>query len=216
MSSVRIRYETLEFGDVDIHIRALRDNNQFSDTDGTAEKLGICSASWPLFGIVWPSGQVLAHLMANYDIEGKRILEVGCGIGLSSLVLNQRNANITATDYHPEAGKFLLENVKLNRGRDIPFIRTGWADENDELGRFDVIIGSDLLYERDHVDLLSGFVHRHSEPHCEIIIVDPGRAQVGRFSRKMQELGYSYGQNRPENTDYLPLPFKGRILRYRR
>ena len=38
----------------------------------------------------------------------KRILEVGCGIGLSSLILNRLNADITATDYHPEAEKFLI------------------------------------------------------------------------------------------------------------
>lgn len=104
MSVVRLRYHTIEFGELDIHLRTLRDNQQFSDDEGEAEALGISSAFWPLFGIVWDSGNVLAHLMVEYEIVGLRILEVGCGIALASLVLNHRLADITATDYHPYPG----------------------------------------------------------------------------------------------------------------
>ena len=40
--------------------------------------------------------------MFEFEIAGKRILEVGCGIGLASLVLNHRPGDITATDHHPQ------------------------------------------------------------------------------------------------------------------
>jgi len=216
-SSLRVRYQTLEFDGVDIHVRTLRDNQEFSDDDGIAEGLGISSATWPLFGIIWPSGEVLAHLMSDFHIEGKRILEVGCGIALSSLVLNHRHADITATDYHPEAGNFLQENTELNHDADIPYLRTGWEDHNVSLGEFDLIIGSDLLYERGHAEMLSEFINNHAKPHCEVILVDPGRGHHARFSKQMVSLGYSHNQSRPENIDYLkkPLP-KGQILRYQR
>lgn len=129
MPALRIRYQTIEFDQVDIHVRTLRDKQQYLDRDNAAQKLNISSASWPLFGVVWASSRILAELLCDYDIGGKRILEVGCGIGLSSLLLNQRQANITATDHHPEAEHFLSENVKLNQGRAIPFVRTGWAEK---------------------------------------------------------------------------------------
>ena len=102
MSSLRFQYQTYEFDDVDIHVRTLRDKQEFLDNDNVAEKLGISSAQWSLFGVVWPSSEVLAHFMFDFDTKGKRILEIGCGIGLTSLLLNQRKADITATDYHPE------------------------------------------------------------------------------------------------------------------
>lgn len=217
MASLRIRYQTMEFGHTDIHLRTLRDNQEFSDDDGIAEALGISSATWPLFGIVWPSGEILAHLMSDYQIEGKRILEVGCGIALASLVLNHRHADITATDYHPEAGNFLQANCELNHDEAIPFIRTGWGDEDSGLGEFDLIIGSDLLYERGHAELLTDFINNHAKPHCEVIIVDPGRAHHTHFSKKMVSLGYSHSQSRPDNIDYLAKPFpRGQILRYQR
>ncbi len=41
------------------------------------------------FGVVWPSSEVLANFIFDYDFKNKRILEVGCGIGLSSLILNR-------------------------------------------------------------------------------------------------------------------------------
>lgn len=218
MTTLRLRYQTMEFGGMDIHLRTLRDNQEFSDDDGIAEALGISSATWPLFGIVWPSGQILAHLMLDFQIAGKRILEVGCGIALSSLLLNRRRADITATDYHPEAGNFLRRNTDLNRDAIIPFLRTGWEDEESGLGEFDLIIGSDLLYERGHAESLSRFIDRHAKSHCEVILVDPGRGHHARFSKKMVGLGYTHSQSRPANTeDYLAEKLtRGQVLRYRR
>ncbi|GGO87043.1 methyltransferase type 12 [Marinobacterium nitratireducens] len=216
MSKLRLRYQTLEFGDVDIHLRTLRDRQQYRDVDGVAEKLGIHSSNWALFGIVWASSEVLAHLMADYDVDGKRVLEVGCGIGLSSLLLNSRHADITATDYHPEAGAFLAENVRLNGGDCIPFVRTGWGDDDCGLGTFDIIIGSDLLYEAGHVELLSGFIDVHAKPTCDVILVDPGRGHHARFSKKMVSLGYRHSQRVPTDVGYLDKPYKGQILSYRR
>lgn len=216
MSSVRTRYHTIEFGDVDIHVRTLRDKQQYCDDGGIAEKLGISSATWSLFGVVWDSSEVLARFMFDYTVEGRRILEVGCGIGLASLVLNHRLADITATDYHPEAEQFLLENVQLNNRKAIPFVRTGWGDKDSGLGEFDLVIGSDLLYQGNHVELLAGFIDQHAMPHCEVIIVDPGRGYHARFSKKMVSLGYSHFQCKPERVDYLDAPFHGQFLHYNR
>lgn len=201
MSSVRVRYTTLEIGEMDIHIRTLRDNLQFEDINGEAERLGISSATWPLFGVAWPSSQVLARLMLGHHVQGKRVLEVGCGIALASLVLNQRSADITATDYHPETERFLVYNVKLNDGKKIPFVRTGWADLDDDLGKFDLIIGSDILYEVEHVNLLSAFINQHARDHCDVIIVDPRRGYHAKFSKKMAGLGYACSQEKVNQTD---------------
>jgi predicted nicotinamide N-methyase len=213
MSSYRVRYQTLEFGDVDVHLRTLRDRQEFSDDQQVAEDLGISSAAWPLFGVVWESGEVLARLMFVHKIAGLRILEVGCGIGLASLVLSQRLANITATDHHPDAASFLAENVELNKLNVIPFVRAGWHEEQTLLGKFDLIIGSDLLYERSHVNLLSSFIDRHASATCEVILVDPGRGHQAPFTRRMQSLGYEQSA-RMAALQHPAETFRGRVLCY--
>lgn len=215
MPPLRIRYQTIEFGELDVHLRTLRDRQEFDDPDGAAEKLGVHPASWPLFGVVWESGEALAHLMQDFEIGGKRILEVGCGIGLASLLLSQRGADITATDHNPDAGVFLLENVKLNGGQPIPFVRTGWSEAVSDLGRFDLIIGSDLLYDPQCVPMLSAFVHQHARDRCEIILIDPGRGFSGRFCRRMETLGYAASSHQAVGRDEAT-PFKGRELRFTR
>lgn len=211
---VRIRYQTIEINGQDIHLCTLKDNQQFADNLGEAESYGISSAQWSLFGVVWPSSEVLAYEMVNFDISGKRILELGCGIGLSSLLLNTRNADITATDIHPEAAHFIAENTRLNHSKRIPFLRTGWEEKHAGLGQFDVIIGSDILYEREHIELLAAFIERHAKQACEIILVDPGRSNHAPFSKKMIELGYQHKQWKPEDRIYATGPFKGVILNY--
>ena len=216
MADLRLSYQTVEFGKTDIHLCTLRSRQEYADPDGIAEKLGISSASWPIFGVIWPSSLVLAHYMADYDTAGKRILEIGCGMALTSLLLSKRQADVTATDYHPEVEFFLQRNIALNGGEPIPYERTGWADGDDTLGQFDLIIGSDLLYEDEHIDLLVDFIDAHARPQCEVILVDPGRGRKNKASKKMMSLGYRSDQSKPTHTDYLDQPFKGHILKFER
>lgn len=216
MTNLRLSYQTVEFGKMDIHLCTLRNKQEFHDPTGIAEKLGICSAAWPIFGVIWPSSLVLAHYIFDHDTDSKRILEVGCGMGLTSLLLNKQCADITATDYHPEAQKFLQRNALLNEGSAIAFEQVDWADKSDKLGLFDLIIGSDILYEDSHIELLANFIEGHSKPSCEVIIVDPGRGRKNKLSARMIEFGFSSTQQKPIHTDYLDEEFKGYILTFAR
>jgi ETFB lysine methyltransferase len=211
-----VKFETLSLGGLDYRIRSLLDRQQYSDPDGAAERAGISSASWPLFGLVWPSARVLAGAMQTFDIAGKRILEIGCGLGLASLVLQRRGGNITASDMHPMAAAFLTENLLLNRLTPIRFQTGSWANADPELGKFDLIIGSDLLYEQDQPDILSRFIDRHSHSRVEVVIVDPDRGHRARFNRGMASLGYVHDEQRADRQLADGKAYKGRFLKYRR
>ena len=177
MTKPRLSYQTVEFGKIDIHLCTLRNRQEFHDPVGVAGSLGISSAQWPIFGVVWPSSKVLAHYISDYNTGSKRILEIGCGMALASLLLNKQHADITATDYHPEAGIFLARNALLNEDGPISYKQVAWGDTEDDLGLFDLIIGSDLLYEEQHIALLANFIEDHSNQACEVVIVDPGRGR---------------------------------------
>lgn len=216
MTNLRLCYQTVEFGKIDIHLCTLRNKQEFHDPIGTAEKLGICSASWPIFGVIWPSSLVLAHLILDYQTDSKRILEIGCGMALSSLLLNKQCADITATDYHPEVKTFLQRNALLNEDRAISFEQVNRAAKSDNLGLVDLIIGSDLLYEDNHIELLATFIEAHSKPSCEVIIVDPGRGRKNKLSSRMMAFGFTSSHQKPIHTDYLDQKFKGYILKFER
>jgi predicted nicotinamide N-methyase len=214
LSHVEVEISTLRVGARDYHIRSLRDRQQFWDPDSLSAQAGISSASWPLFGVVWPAGLALAEEMSQFPIDGKRILEVGCGIGLCSLVLQQRGANVTASDYHPLAEEFLRYNADLNGLLPIPFQHAPWAGPNLELGRFDLLVGSDLLYERDHPALLAAFLSRHANPIAQVILTDPGRTYCGQFSAKMAAQGYTRTERRRHFTGSDLPSSQGRIMSF--
>ncbi|QKF82945.1 class I SAM-dependent methyltransferase [Halarcobacter ebronensis] len=218
MSNIRVKYNTYEFDKIDIHLKTLRDKQEYdNEKEQELNEYGISSATWSLFGVVWPASEVLAKYIKDYDVRGKRVLEIGCGIALSSHLLNSKNVDITATDYHPEVESFLNYNSALNNLKNIPFERTSWSDEDDTLGKFDLIIGSDILYERWHIEELSSFVSKHAKKKCEIIISDPGRGNHAKFSKIMVTLGFSFMQFKPKKTDeYLTKAFKGQLIKYTR
>jgi len=213
---LRFTYKDYHIGGECYHIRSLLDKQQYADPEGVAGRLGIGPGTWSLFGVVWPSGQILAQLMESRAVEGLRILEVGCGLALASLVLQRRGADVTVSDHHPEMPLFLKNNTALNNLDDIAVIGGDWGDEERAAEKFDLIIGSDLLYERDHYAQLSAFIDRHAKAEASVVIVDPNRGHVGKFNRCMAALGYGCMEERADTVLEGDEPYRGRILSYRR
>ena len=89
MPGYLLKHESIAVVGVDnLHIRSLLDRQQYSDPLGAAERLGISSASWPLFGLLWPSGAHMAARLAQRPVTpGERILEIGCGLALAGLLM---------------------------------------------------------------------------------------------------------------------------------
>jgi len=171
-------------------LRVLSDLQQFGDPDGHAARVGISSAQWSLFGQVWPAGQRLAEAMHGIPIEGKRILEIGCGLGLASLVLQSRGADVVASDMHPKAEPFLAYNAALNELPEVHYRHMLWDEPLPALGRFDLIIGSDVLYEHGHVQLVADVVARCANESAEVLITDPGRGHAARMGSALDVLGF--------------------------
>ncbi|MBT3983469.1 MAG: class I SAM-dependent methyltransferase [Bacteriovoracaceae bacterium] len=129
--------------------------------------------------------------MSTYTIDGLKILEVGCGLGLPSLVLQKRKAHITATDFHPSASSFLQENAISNKIDQVPFQIVDWTKEDNTIGQFDLIIGSDLFYEVNSSNYLATFLDQHLNPGGKIILVNPQRSLTINFILVMNDLGLS-------------------------
>ena len=215
-----------------LRIRSLFDREQFYDPKGTAKSLGISSALWPLFGMVWRSGVHLAAHVATRPVNpDERMLEIGCGLALASLVAHSRGANITASDRHPLAPVFLRDNLRLNQlPPTLPYRHGQWGMTSvlPELeigvsllaGRYDLIMGSDVLYERGVARTLAGFIDVHAAlENAEIWIVDADRGYRPAFTRHMAGHGFALAEQirirEPEDGAGRPR-YKGRLLVYRR
>lgn len=213
-----------------LNIRSLLDRQQYYDPQGEALRLGIGPAVWPLFGMLWPSAiHLAAHLAQRPVCPDEKILEVGCGLALASLVGHRRGARITASDCHPLAEKFLRENLRLNELCSSLKYRHGqWGlDEpltDEQAGRpvlsglYDLVIGSDLLYERDMPPALATFIDQHARPDAEVWIVDQNRGYRPAFNRHMAGYGFELVKDKRLTHEGVEggVPYKGRLLKYQR
>jgi len=216
-NNLNYRYETLEIGDLSIHIRSLRDVQEYQDDDNKALDVGITDTQWAISGVLWPASFVLAAIMEKREINKLKILEVGCGLALASIVLKVRGADITATDYNPVAKSLLTENIRINKCSKILFKQADWKNSDiTEEGQYDLIIGSDILYERQHPADLCKFINIKAKSNCEVIIIDPRRGNTNKFTKIMNENHFTHRVDSDIHLDRNSVKFKGTVNYYNR
>src|SRR3546814_1176417 len=128
----------------------------------------------------------------------------------------RRGADVVASDYHPLAETFLAYNAALNELPAVPYRTLRWDTPNDSLGRFDLIIGSDMLYERDHAERLSALLPRHAQRVCDVLITDPGRGNSAPFTRSLDAMDFVLVERRCRMVEGEMPPLRGHLLRYAR
>ncbi len=148
----------------------------------------------PYFGVIWPSALALARWLAEIpssQMMGRTVLELGCGLALPSLIAARRGAQATATDFHPEVPRFLSVNRLLN-GAPVEYVEADWLkDSCPELeGRtFDLVVGSDILYERHYAAPVARAFAQYGKPGATLLLADPGRPYLQAFHDEMKRLG---------------------------
>ncbi|KAI0778904.1 S-adenosyl-L-methionine-dependent methyltransferase [Trametes elegans] len=110
-----------------------------------------------------------------------RVLELGAGTGLLSIVAAKCLASststptIVATDYHPSVLANLRENVKTNfppsSGVGVDVLPLDWQNpvyEGPFAEAFDVILAADVVYHPEHARWIKACVERLLEPNSGV------------------------------------------------
>jgi predicted nicotinamide N-methyase len=112
-------------------------------------------------------------------VNGKRVIELGAGLGLPSLTAALLGADVLATDWADDAVALLRANAERNHLA-LRVERVRW-DEPDELlaqAPFELVLGADLLYEARNATQLLELLPRLGG---EIVLADPGRPFADGF-----------------------------------
>jgi predicted nicotinamide N-methyase len=146
----------------------------------------------PYWASLWPSARVLGARLAARDLRGRRVLELGCGLGVTGLVAAALGASVTATDWAPDALELLRRNAARN-GLELADRRLDWfaaaaggplfSDPGLPPPRdgWPLVLAADVLYEaRIRMPLLAT-LDRVVAPDGEAWIADPGRPPARAF-----------------------------------
>ena len=133
----------------------------------------------PYWAELWPSGVALAELVAGLDLRGRRVLELGAGLGLPSLAAAIRGARVLASDWAEDAVELLRLNARRN-GIALEAARVRWDAPGPLLAGapWDVVLGADLLYEARNAEQLRGLLPRLGG---RVLLAEPGRPFARAF-----------------------------------
>ena len=135
----------------------------------------------PYWADCWPSARVLAEHVARQPGRGRSFLELGCGIGLVSLVAADVGFSVLASDYYADALEFTAANAQRHALRRVDTRLVDWRKLPNDLGTFDVVAASDVLYELPQAALVAAAMARTLSPGSLGLLSDPGRRAAGPF-----------------------------------
>ncbi len=143
----------------------------------------------PYWADCWPSGRVLAEYLARRQGLGQRLLELGCGIGLVSLAAAQAGFDVLATDYYAEALEFTAANAQRHALLRVDTRLVDWRKLPSDLETFDVVVASDVLYEKPQAALVAAALDRTLSATGLGLLSDPGRSTAPAFVDECAALG---------------------------
>lgn len=192
--------KTMRFGDVSLAFTRVEDPDVVLDRVAAEEDRlervsGKRTASdqlhLPYWAELWDSAVGMAlHLAATPDaIVGKQVLDLGCGQGLSGSVAAALGAHVLLADLEPPALLFAALNSAPWSDR-VRTRRLNWQTARlDE--RFDLILGADILYERQQWDYLEPFWRAHLPAGGAVLLGEPGRQTGDLFVDWIATRGWS-------------------------
>jgi methyltransferase-like protein 23 len=130
----------------------------------------------PYGAALWPSAIALAHELASRGnaLRGKTVLELGAGTGLPGIVASTFGARVTQTDNHDVAMHLCRRNGARNGARGIEYRNADWSSW-DDVRRYDLIIGADILYSDTMHDRLHRLFNGNLAAGGRILVSDPFR-----------------------------------------
>jgi len=150
----------------------------------------------PYWAELWPSGIALAGLVVREAdlLRGMRILEIGCGLGITAIAALLAGANLLVSDYAPEALALCALNCLDQTGRAPEAIQANWREPDSAIARsgaFPLVLAADVLYEARDIEPLHELTTHVVAPGGALWLAEPGRAPAARFIDALKERGWT-------------------------
>lgn len=167
-------------------ILSREDESRYLSDEGSRLPYGI---------VLWPAAIALAHEIASRPMKGLRVLELGAGTGLPGIVAASFGADVTQTDRHAVGLHVCKQNAERNGLTRIQHRAADWTDWHDA-ERYDLILGSDILYADDFHPHLRAIFETNLAVGGRILLSDPFRAASIAFLESLQADGWAVSMSK--------------------
>ncbi len=168
------------------------------------------SGGWhmPYWATPWASGLAVAEAVVAEPgrVAGARVMELGCGLGITAMALVRAGARLTVVDCWGETLAFCRYNALRAGAQNPPHgagiragtIRTRLADWRTDPGRdaliaggpYDLVVAADVLYEPEDIPILFALLPRLVGPAGAVWLAEPGRTTSRKFVQETDDAGW--------------------------
>ena len=152
----------------------------------------------PHWAEIWPAGVVLAGFIAREPevFAGRRVLEIGPGVGVTAVAAMQAGADLVVADYAPGSLALTALNAREQTGNEPHSVRVNWRHPGSRLVEaagdgFAIVLGADMLYQKEDAKPLVALLEQILAPDGEVWVAEPGREAAERLVRMLRKRGWS-------------------------
>jgi len=143
---------------------------------------------FPYWAKVWPSAIALHNVLKKHPslIKDKTVLELGAGIGFSSLMIAEITKSIIISDYDSEAVELLQKNITHLQLQNAQAMQLDWNNVPENM-KAEVMILSDVNYDPTQFETLTKLIEKFIHQGCAIILSTPQRIMASPFVLALSE-----------------------------
>ncbi len=170
-----------QLGDIPIVIKTKRDISDETPLDKRDDE----SLGWGYWDRIWPSEVALSEYLIQQffplKLKGKKVLEIGCGVGLAGVVAARLGASTTFSDMVPITLEGVKETCQLNHVTNFDTCTLDWFDPSSLKDTYDIVIGSEIFYDDKNVPGISNLLQKAINSGGQGIFCDPNRLGLSRI-----------------------------------
>lgn len=164
----------------------------------------------PYWVELWPASIALCDWLEERrgELAGRFCLDMGCGLGLTTLVAHSLGAKVVGMDYEKDALKFASLNAAVNGPKNgfsggPAWAVIDWRVPAFKRGVFDFIWGGDIMYERRFVMPVLDCLEYALATGGRVWLAEPNRNVYDDFRAALLKRGWRSGKVRSGKVEAL-------------
>jgi predicted nicotinamide N-methyase len=145
-------------------------------------------------GVLWGAGTCLSRWLTKAHVQHKKVLELGCGNGVPSMVASKYGArHVLSTDFEITTLQHMDRHIHINDCQSNMELRlldwgetSSLVDESNNNYQADVILASDIIYGIGKLTALVNTIDTYLSPEGTLFLATrDGRLGVDEFRQLM-------------------------------
>lgn len=179
----KLTFDRLRVDDKEVRLLKIADLEEFLDGKDPFANV----SEFPFWIRLWDAAMILAYVLGGQtSTEGKRVLELGAGLGAPGLAAAVAGFDVTLSDYEDIILDFQRVSAAASGLDKVQFCHFDWLNP-PALEPFDILAGAEILFREEFFEPLLGVFQNCLKDDGHIYLAhDAKRQSLGKFLKLAQ------------------------------